>query len=49
MVDWPIFVLGMSAVSIVVAAVRAISREDQAARSATERGAADDQPRKRRP
>ena len=34
MVDWPIFVLGLAAVSIVIAAVRAISREDQAARAA---------------
>lgn len=32
MVDWPIFVIGLVAVSVVLAAVRAISREDAAAR-----------------
>jgi len=35
MVDWPIFVLGLVAVSIVFTAVRAISREDLAARKVT--------------
>lgn len=35
MVDWPIFLIGMFAVSIVAAATRAISREDQAAREAS--------------
>ncbi len=34
MVDWPLFVLGLVAVSIVVIAVRAVSREDLAARTA---------------
>ena len=33
MMDWPIFVLGLVAVSIVVTAVRSISREDALARS----------------
>jgi len=32
MVDWPIFVIGIVAVALVVAAVQAISREDAAAR-----------------
>ena len=32
MVDFPIFVIGLVAVSIVMAAVRAISREDAVAR-----------------
>lgn len=35
MLDWPIFVLGLVAVSIVFTAVRAISREDQVARKPT--------------
>ena len=34
MLDWHIFVLGLAALSIVIAAVRAISREDLAARQA---------------
>ena len=34
MVDWPIFIIGLAAVSLVVAAVRAIAREDAAARKA---------------
>ena len=33
MVDWPIFVLGLVAVSIVLTAIRSIAREDQAART----------------
>ena len=32
MVDWPIFLIGIAAVSLVMAAVRAISREDLNAR-----------------
>lgn len=37
MVDWPIFLIGLVAVSLVMTAVRAISREDAAARkSATD-------------
>ncbi len=35
MVDWPIFVLGLVAVSIVMTAVRAIAREDLDARTTT--------------
>ena len=46
MVDWPIFVLGMIAVSIVVTAVRAIAREDLAARTTT-RAATDAPPARR--
>jgi hypothetical protein len=39
MVDWPIFIIGLVAVSLVMTAVRAISREDAAARkSTTDRG-----------
>lgn len=47
MVDWPIFVLGMIAVSIVVTAVRAIAREDLAARTTTTRAATDSPPARR--
>jgi|GEM_PF-3142955 len=46
MVDWPIFVLGLVAVSIVVTAVRAVAREDQAARAASTRAATDAPPGK---
>ncbi len=34
MVDWPIFVLGLLAVSIVATAVRAVAREDMTVRTA---------------
>ncbi len=40
MVDWPIFVLGLVAVSIVMTAVRAIAREDLDARTTTAAGTA---------
>ncbi len=47
MVDWPIFVLGLVAVSIVVTAVRAVAREDLAARVVTTRAATDPPPARR--
>ena len=48
MVDWPIFVLGLVAVSIVLTAVRAIAREDLVARTTTANAATAAPPAERR-